>query len=164
MAVGRPLQSLASAARPHTVRSGSRDDPLPSSTSITVLRPLRAGAPELRAVREVRPEGDLSSVPEQPSSVSMAVTMPAVRTTWASPSEVMVWPNLPNLPVLSPLNRDRVDMGVVVPHHTDVLTKILTSRLGKTWCSCQTRRSPPIHDGVSEGIRTPDTQDHNLVL
>jgi hypothetical protein len=47
--------------------------------------------PELRAVREVRSEGDLSSVPEQPSSVSMAVTMAAVRTTWASPSEVMVW-------------------------------------------------------------------------
>jgi hypothetical protein len=28
----------------------------------------------------------------------------------------------------------------------------------------QTRRSPAIHDGVSEGTRTPDTQDHNLVL
>jgi hypothetical protein len=48
--------------------------------------------------------------------------------------------------------------------HTDVLTKILTNRLGKTWGSRQTRRSPAIQDGVSEGTRTPDTQDHNLVL
>ena len=28
--------------------------------------------------------------------------------------------------------------------------------------SCQTRRSPAIHNGVSEGTRTPDTQDHKL--
>jgi hypothetical protein len=31
-------------------------------------------------------------------------------------------------------------------------------------CSGQTRRSPAIHDGVSEGTRTPDTQDHNGVV
>ena len=48
--------------------------------------------------------------------------------------------------------------------HTEVLTKILTSRLGKTSGPYRTRRSPAIHDGVSEGTRTPDTQDHNLVL
>jgi hypothetical protein len=27
--------------------------------------------------------------------------------------------------------------------------------------SCQTNRSTGINDGVSEGTRTPDTQDHN---
>jgi hypothetical protein len=42
--------------------------------------------------------------------------------------------------------------------HTDVLTK----RLAKTSGSGQTRRSPAIHNGVSEGTRTPDTQDHKL--
>jgi hypothetical protein len=47
---------------------------------------------------------------------------------------------------------------------TDVLTKMLTRWLAKTSGSCQTRRSPGIPDGVSEGTRTPDTQDHNLVL
>jgi hypothetical protein len=76
--------------------------------------------------------------------------------------------------------------------HTEVLTKILTKRLEtimrpcvalpwgmktgfraptgtqfscqKSSSSGQTRRSPVIQDGVSEGTRTPDTQDHNLVL
>ena len=48
--------------------------------------------------------------------------------------------------------------------HTEVLTKILTNRLAKALGSGQTRRSPAIHDGVSEGIRTPDIQDHNLAL
>src|ERR1700722_9599721 len=47
--------------------------------------------------------------------------------------------------------------------HTSRLTKMLTKRLAKTWGSGQTRRSPAIHNGVSEGTRTPDTQDHNLV-
>ena len=38
---------------------------------------------------------------------------------------------------------------------------MLTTCLAKTSGSCQTRRSPAIHHGVSEGIRTPDIQDHN---
>ena len=48
--------------------------------------------------------------------------------------------------------------------HTGLLTKILTKRLAKTSGSDQTRRSRTISSGVSEGTRTPDTQDHNLVL
>src|SRR5580658_92292 len=48
--------------------------------------------------------------------------------------------------------------------HTGLLTKMLTIRLAKTSGSCQTHRSPAMQDGVSEGTRTPDTQDHNLVL
>ena len=36
--------------------------------------------------------------------------------------------------------------------HTDVLTKVLTTRLGKPSDSRQTRRSPVIQDGVSDGI------------
>jgi hypothetical protein len=47
--------------------------------------------------------------------------------------------------------------------HTGLLTKMLTKWLVKTSGSCQTRRSPPISCGVSEGTRTPDTQDHNYV-
>jgi hypothetical protein len=43
--------------------------------------------------------------------------------------------------------------------HTDVLT----IRLAKTGGSRQTCRSPATNDGVSEGTRTPDTQDHNGV-
>jgi hypothetical protein len=48
--------------------------------------------------------------------------------------------------------------------HTQSLTRILTSQLEKAWATSQTRRSTPIKRGVSDGIRTHDTQDHNLVL
>ena len=48
--------------------------------------------------------------------------------------------------------------------HTDALTKVLTTRFGKSSDSRRTRRSPATQDGVSEGIRTPDIQDHNLAL
>src|SRR6266567_5872206 len=48
--------------------------------------------------------------------------------------------------------------------YTDVLTEVLTKRLGKASGSRQTRRSPAIHNGVSDGIRTRDIQDHNLAL
>ena len=48
--------------------------------------------------------------------------------------------------------------------HTDVPTKMLTKWLAKAPCSRQTRRSPAINDGVDDGIRTHDIQDHNLAL
>ncbi len=44
------------------------------------------------------------------------------------------------------------------------LTKMLTTWLAKASGSCQTRRSPAIKHGVSDGIRTRDIQDHNLAL
>jgi hypothetical protein len=43
-------------------------------------------------------------------------------------------------------------------------TEVLTNRLEKSLGSSQTRRSPATNDGVSEGTRTPDTQDHKGVV
>jgi hypothetical protein len=48
--------------------------------------------------------------------------------------------------------------------HNGALTNILTIRLGEASGSCQNRRSTATNLGVSEGIRTPDIQDHNLAL
>jgi hypothetical protein len=48
--------------------------------------------------------------------------------------------------------------------HTAVLTRMLTTRLTETSGSRQTHRSLAINDGVSEGTRTPDTQDHKGVV
>ena len=117
----------------------------------------RAGQPQ----RQVRDDDHLLRIDDQRPSGGPRAPVTAMNPVESAPAARAVGERPRHRTTRYGIRRHKTPCD---RRHTGALTKMLTSWLAKTSVACQIRRSPAIPDGVSEGIRTLDTQDHNLVL